>query len=315
MLAATRLTWRMQRWELAILIGAPLLLAAAMAFVAWQAGVTTAAIPSCTAGASSYAELSPGCRSLVDWGNLLGAVQATLVGIGTVAPFLVGLLLGAPLLAREIEKRTAAMAWSLSASRRRWLAGRVLPVVVLVVLALLIVGQASDALQTAYHPEGRGFADYGSRGPLVAARGLAVFGIGVVVGLVTGRVLPAILLTGLVAVAVFGGIEYGRGQLMRAEATWIDPSTNQEAIFMVYDVRWRDDATGALYTDQQIFENYPEIFGPQGTGIPPGMSQLYLTTPPDRYPSFAAWESGVLIGVALVAGLVATQLITSRRPD
>lgn len=308
---AWRLVWRQQRWELAILIGGAMVLALAMAFVAWQMVATREGLEACIGGSP----LSPACRSLVDWGNVWTALEPIMVGVATVAPFLVGLFLGAPVLAREVERRTAPMAWSLAPSRRRWLAGRVVPLALVVVVVLLLVGWASDGLQAAAMPGGRGFLGYGSRGPLIAARGLAIFGIGVAVGLATGRVLPAILVTGFIAVAVIGGVEYGRSEVMRAEATWIDIGDDYGATSMVYDSRVRFDDTGELITDEEAFERFPEEFGPAGDGIPPGASRLYLTTPPESYSSFVARESAVLVGVALAAGVLATLLVGSRRPE
>jgi hypothetical protein len=316
---AWRLLWRQQRWELAILVGGALLLAAAMAFVAWQMDVTNERIVACTRETASYTDLTPACRASVDWGNVWTASTGIFIGLATVAPFLVGLFLGAPLLAREIEKRTAPMAWSLSPSRRRWLVGRVLPQAALLAVVLLLVGLASSALQDVAYPDGRGFMDYGSRGLIVPARGLATFGIGAAVGLVVGRQLPAILVTGLVAVAVFVGIEFGRTELMRAEATWMEvdeahPETTNQ-ISMIYDSGFVDDATGETLTYDEAFERFPDAFGPAGMGMPPGMTLVYLATPPERYGSFVARESGVLIGVALLGGLAAAALIGSRRPE
>ena len=191
-----------------------------------------------------------------------------------------------------------------------------LPLVVVFGVALLILGQASDVLQAAIYPDGRGFADYGSRGPLLAARGVAVFGIGVVIGLTFGRVLPAILLTALVTAALLGGVEYWRSELMRSEAVWI-PQENEvgQISYMIYDSAFVDDATGERLTFDDVFARFPEVFGPQGSQIPPGMSQVYLATPPDLYPSFVARESGVLAGLAILAGAVAAMLIGSRRPE
>ena len=312
-----RLLWRQQRWELAILICGSLLVAAAMAFVAWQTGVTADGARACAVGASSYADLTPACRSLVDWGNLWTAATPVFIGVATVSPYLVGLFLGAPLVSREIEKRTAPMAWSLSLSRRAWLLGKLLPLSVIIAVVLLLVGQGSEALQAAAYPDGRGFMNYGSRGPIIAARGLAIFGIGITVGLVTGRMLPAILVTGLVAIAAFGGIEYGRGELLRSEATWIEVDQDGNGvsqIAMVYDSRFLDDATGEQVTFEQAYERFPEEFGPTGMGMPPGMTMTYLTTPPERYGSFVARESAVLIGLFVLAGALALLMIRSRRP-
>lgn len=111
-----RLMWKVQRWELIFLIGGSLLLAAAMAVVAWQIEVRGDAIAACYG--QPEASLSAECRSMIEWGNRLTTAIGTLSAVATVAPFAVGIFLGAPLLAGEIEHRTAPIAWSLRLSRR-----------------------------------------------------------------------------------------------------------------------------------------------------------------------------------------------------
>jgi hypothetical protein len=309
-----RLTWRQQRWELLILIGGALLLAVALLAVAWQTGITNNAVAACVRDQAGPT-LSAECRPTVEWGNVLTALGAILPRAATIAPFVVGLLLGAPLVSREIEKRTAPIAWSLSPSRRRWLVGRAVPLALVVGLSLLALGQAGEVLEATNYPDGRGFMDYGSHGPLIAARGLAILGLGILVGLSVGRVLPAILVTIVVAVVVFGALEYGRCELMRAEAMWMAIEDDFGTISTIYDSRLKSDTTEELITDEQAFERYPEEFGPTGDGTPPGMTRVYLATSPDRYPSFVARESGLLILVAGLATMAALAVVHYRRPE
>lgn len=312
MLTAMRLTWRMQRWELAFLIGGSLLLAAGAAFVAWQTKVTLDGIDACYA---KNAVLSAPCASLVRWSNVLGGLAPVLEGVTTVAPFVVGLLLGAPLVSREIEKRTAPMAWSLSLSRARWLVGRTIPLLVAIAIALLLLGQASEALIRATPPGELGFRQFAMHGPLVAVRAIAVFGIGVAVGLLIGRVLPAILVTGLVVIALFVGLQLVRDQLMRDEATWVEADAGDFSGVMIYDMAFTDDATGERITFDEAASRFPEVFGPTGIGVPPGMSQVYLTAPPELYPVFVAREIGALALVTTLVGGTALWVIRWRRPD
>lgn len=312
MLNSVRLTWRMQRWELAVLIGGPLLLAAAAAFVAWQTTVTLEGLDVCY---TDSVALSASCRSLVQWSNVLTDLTPILEGATVVAPFVVGMLLGAPLVAREIEKRTAPLAWSLSLSRARWLAGRTLPLVIAIAIALLLLGQASEALIQATPPGDIGFRHFAMHGPLLAVRAIAVFAIGVVVGLLMGRVLPAILVTGLVIVALLFGLYVMRDQLMRAEATWDKLGDADLSGVMIYDSAFTDDATGELVTYDEASRRFPEVFGMQGSGIPPGMTQVHLMTPPDLYPVFVAREIGALAVISVLAGGLALWVIAWRRPD
>jgi len=312
MIAAVRLAWRLQRWELAFLIGGSLLLAAAAALVAWQTTVTVNGLDACR---TDSVALSASCRSLAQWDNVLTTLSPIIQGATTVAPFVVGVLLGAPLVSREIEKRTAPIAWSLSLSRARWLAGRTLPLLVAIAIALLLLGQASEALIRAAPPGEPGFRYFAMHGPLVAVRAIAVFGIGVLVGLLMGRVLPAILVTGLVVVVLFIGLQLVRDQLMRAEATWVDEGSGDFSGVITYDAAFIDDATGKLVTYDEASRRFPEVFGVEGSGVPPGMTQVYLTTPPERYPLFVAREIGALAIVSVVVGGLALWVITWRRPD
>jgi hypothetical protein len=284
-----------------------------MLVVAWQTTSTVESLEACY-DASVGQPLSAQCRSLIDSGNLMTAVGAPLPIVATGVPFVVGVLLGAPLVAREVEKRTARIAWSLSRSRRRWLAGRVVPVALAATVALLAVGAASEALLQTTRDTELGFLDLGTHGPLIAARGLGVFGIGVLVGLVLGRVLPAILVTGLATIVLFIGLQIARDQLMRAEATWLEVPSDGSFYGMVYDQAWTDDVTGELVTYDQAFARFPEVFGPTGSWMPPGMTQVYLATPPEQYPIFVAREIGALLVIAVVAGALGAWVVGWRRP-
>jgi len=314
MLVASRLAWRMQRWEVIVLVGGSLLLAIVMSLVAWQLTITRGAITSCI-GDSAGGPLPLDCRSLVDWGNVMTAAGEILPTVAVGVPFVVGILIGPPLVAREIEGRTAPIAWSLSRSRSRWLAWRLVPILLAVAVALLAVGAASEALLLASRPDSPlGFANLGFHGPLIAVRGLAVFIMGVAVGLLLGRVLPAILVTGLLTIALLGGLTFVRSEMMRSEATWVAVPPDGGNFSTIYDSGWSDDATGEFVTYDQAFERFPEEFGPEGSWMPPGLTQVYLATPPELYPAFVAREIGALAGFAIILAGVCAWLLNWRRP-
>ena len=314
MLARLRIGWRMQRWELAFLVGGSVLLALAMTVVAWQLDESRDAVIVCYEVANGAA-ISESCRSTIEWGNLLSGAIGILGAAATFAPFAVGLFLGAPLVAREIEHRTAPIAWSLSLSRRRWLAGSTLPLLVLIGVVLVALGQASELLLSSVEESELGFRHYGMFGPLLAARGLAVFAIGVVVGLALGRVLPAILVTALAAVALTAGLSLGRDFVMRAESVWVPMGDQAEVVAMVYDSGFRSDATGEIITWEQAYNEYPEAFNEMGEGAPPDMTSVWRIVPPERFGLYVARELGVLAVTIVVIGGMSLVLVGSRRPD
>jgi hypothetical protein len=112
--------------------------------------------------------------------------------LGWVAPFAVGLVLGVPLVSREVEQRTAGMAWALSRSRTAWLLRRVaFAAMVLLCLLLVLAIAASPRRRSTGPPPGSRLRVVRATGSLLMARGLAA-GIGVLLGAVPGA--PAALL-------------------------------------------------------------------------------------------------------------------------
>jgi hypothetical protein len=113
-------------------------------------------------------------------------------------PFVVGLLGGVPLVARELEARTAQTAWSLFPSRATWLIRQLAPVAL--VLGLSVAFAAFAASPVAADRAAWGFSaslDLGLHGPLVLIRAFAAFGIGLFAGALLGRALPAFVLGGV----------------------------------------------------------------------------------------------------------------------
>jgi hypothetical protein len=140
-----------------------------------------------------------------EWGSILYTGEGIFNGQGPfplaampLLPFLAGLLGGVPLVARELEVRTAQTAWSLFPSRAMWLLRQIAPVAL--VLGLSVVFAAFAASPVAAEREAWGWSaslDLGLHGPLVLTRAFAAFGIGLFAGALVGRALPAFVLGGL----------------------------------------------------------------------------------------------------------------------
>jgi hypothetical protein len=139
------------------------------------------------------------------WGSVLYAGEGIFNGQGSLPlaampllPFVVGLLGGVPLVARELEARTAQTAWSLYPSRATWLMRQLAPVAL--VLGPSVALAAFSASPVAADRAAWGLSaslDLGLHGPLVLVRAFAAFGIGLFAGAVVGRALPAFVLGGV----------------------------------------------------------------------------------------------------------------------
>lgn len=194
MLTSARLTIKQYRFEV--------LAAALTAFVVGMAALIV------TFRLSSIA-MPPGCFEA--WVGAPGGVFAPECAIATrlwqsisnneanfvfvamlILPFVVGLIGGIPIVARELEAGTAQTAWFLSPSRSRWLGRQLLPVFALGGFAVGFAAIAAAVLETTQ--PGVQVLHGTVQGPIVVSRALAAFGIAVLLGSVIGRSLPAFLI-------------------------------------------------------------------------------------------------------------------------
>ena len=136
---------------------------------------------------------SPDCEHATFVWQSIDANEANVVfSVMIFVPFFVGLLGGVPIVARELELGTAQTAWFLWPSRIRWLGRKLIPVVALLGLTIAFAA-LSAALLESTHP----WVDVlhsTSQGPIVVARAIAAFGLGVLAGALFGRSLPAFLI-------------------------------------------------------------------------------------------------------------------------
>jgi hypothetical protein len=316
------LSFRLHRWEVLASAAGVAILSAAMLWFTWQLRSLAATNPGCV----DPAAYAPGCTQLGQRFYELGSKAEWLSYLSWLAPFAMGLVLGVPLVSREIEQRTAAIAWTMSRSRTWWLARQTaFPVLVLVVLLVVvaIVGELlASATMPAQHLD-RDFAWYGRRGGLMVVRGLASLGIGVLVGAWLGRVLPALLIAVFASVVIFSGISLGMDRWMEGDS-----------IVQAFDA----DRAGGRQLGQRVLLPGGELidFGellrrglayeviqddllwakPEDIGH---MDRLvgydrYLVVPGSRYPQIVLRESGVVGGAAVLLALGAIFVINRRRP-
>lgn len=200
-------TWRQHR---VALTGVAALLGA-LALYLWLAGLKLhhayAAVTGCRP-ASSVA-----CANMTsDFLNTYDHTATLIPVLLQAVPALIGAFVGAPLLARELETGTFRYAWTQGFGRWRWTLAKLIPLAIAVAAA---AGVFSLLFSWYYKPL---IAD-GQNGPLTAIvfdlRGitfaawtLAAFAIGALAGILTRRVVPAIVATlaGYATLAVAAGL-------------------------------------------------------------------------------------------------------------
>lgn len=263
---------------------------------------------------------APGCLDLLTAFSTINGDEAdrffaVLIGFPVVA----GVLVGVPIVSREIEQGTAVLPWTLSGRRRRWLLRRVAVAIGVLLVALVPLALAADGLEAARNPLVAANQSFGSealRGGVLVARGLAGLGLGVVIGLVVGRQLPAVIL-GLVAAVllVLGDLEAG-GAWDRGVAQYVPQAEARLGdLSLVAALRSKTDAS--IVSQRDIVKLIPPR-----SDLPPGAiddqwvalhyDEVLLIVPGSRYKDSVLVRSAGL-GLVAWAGLGLALVLVERR--
>lgn len=308
MLIATRLTFRLHRFEVAALaIFAALLTAGAFVVAASLDAVRYTAACIDRTGAGVPASCDRLAQTFYDLAGRAYPLQ-TLI---TMVPFIAAILLGVSIVGREIERGTTRLAWSLAPSRRRWLLARLVPIAVLIAVLTYVLGIAADRLLAATSPDldpANAFVQFGSRGVVLAARVFFAFAIALLVGAVMGRVMPAVIVAAVVAwFGIYGG-ERVHNEILQREAVAV-PAEAAGVGDMQFDQRFQLP-DGSLIGWQEM----ERIDPPTDENWTPKYPMVSLVIPGTRYRQVELREAGALGGGSLVAILATGFLIRRRRP-
>jgi ABC-type transport system involved in multi-copper enzyme maturation permease subunit len=230
------------------------------------------------------------------------AVNVAFWGVLLILPGLIGVIVGAPLIARELEFGTWRLAWSQTVSRTRWLTMKL----ALVTGGVVVLGAAMTALITWYRaPMDRLTGHflpnaYDFEGLVLTAYILCAFGFAVLAGLLLRRSLPA---------------------MVAAFVPWL-------AVRLVVEFLLRPHFLAPL-TFQQVCPRSGPCQGGYGLGIVPPVTghigdwvlgsgytnrlgNTYLYQPADRFWTFQSIEAAIFV-LLTAAALGATIWLLHRR--
>ena len=303
------LTFRIQRFEMIIVLGATILSVLVSAIViSW---IRAAGYDRCLAEDSTGIALTGLCHSSIgDWLFRITRLSAAIV---PVFPIVAGLLIGGPVVARELESGTARLAWSLSPSRLRWYAHRAIPALVIAAVGGLLIGLTADALVHLSSPSldiDQTFAGFRQRGLLIGVQALLIASIALAVGSILGRSIPTFVLS----LILFGGIGVAvdkiETQLLTNEALVTDSfAWNGGGLFLESRIRMPD---GEVLTWEQMSLVHPEILN---NGYDPEVYRdVILYIPGTRYHEVERREALALTAIAGLFVLAAGVTVVRRRP-
>jgi len=310
-------TWRQHRLQLLAVATMVLFVAvgAAVASLPIRAAYHRQALSACLPPAAR-----PGCDLIVSHFSSEFGARAHGARYLMALPALVGVLIGAPLLAREFEQGTFRLAWTQGISRRRWLLSKTLWLGLALVLAAAALAaiamwwrQPFDRIEGRISPSG-----FDVEGPVVPAYALFALTMGTLAGLVLRRTLAALVLSGAVFVATRVGVEL----LLRPH--YLSP-LHRTASGLVAATRVRDwilndtlvDAVGRRITSAR--EDVAVVHA-QRAGIDAhqylaslGWRRVITFQPADRFWTFQGIETGIFVLLAALSVLASVALLR-RRP-
>ncbi len=333
-----RLSYRQQKWELLLVVLGVAGVTAGMLWFANTLDALRAASPECLAGLSPNFATESGpplaCQAFLTEYYEAESWASNLTNLAWVAPFGMGVILGAPLVAREIDGGTAQLAWSLSRSRVGWLLRRIAFVTVFGLALLAVLAAGSELLTAAIFPDrtlGEDFVWFGRRGLPIVARGVGAIMLGVLVGAVVGRVLPSVLASVLVIGLSFTGVSFALDQWNRSEAT-LQPMYAAIGEPEEFDIAALDVAFGIERVDGE-FMTYTEAFD---RGFTPNFTDengrvfeseealragefigrdARLVIAGEKYPLLVLRDSIIAVLVGLVALAASAGVVARRRPS
>lgn len=239
-------------------------------------------------------------------------------------PLAVGLFLGVGLVAREIEGGTAPTVWALARSRSRWLAGRLLAPLAIVVLLLAALAISSDVLWAGREPWSPAlrFGDAGLHGPVIVAKGAATLGLAMLAGAVIGRILPAVIVAAALALTLYLGGQVALDRWLQDEAPRhvavmdLDPDQSVDPTMAAfpggtYFSEWWQTADGRLLDDQAAQALVPAGEDPW-TWLYANETRVMTGVPGMVYPEWARLETAGF-GAVAIGAIAATFLVVLRR--
>jgi hypothetical protein len=321
------LTWRLHRAQL--LAVAAVTAAAALVLVQAGRGIADAFQ---TSGLADCLAAGGGCGDLAESFMLPYDPLVFIIPLFLAVPAVLGMLWGAPLVAREFEQGTHRLAWTQTVSRRRWLLTKVgmllgATVVAMGTLTAAITWWSAPILRAADERFLPGFFDL--RGVVPVAYAVFAVSLGIAIGTVVRKTVPAVGLTllgyGAVRVAImflarprfahaasltyaFSDAEPRRGlQDWPVEVITVDRVGHMVGHGLSLDVNALAQVCPSLQPNGQM----PSLSSIDACVREAGVMVRTVYQPGDRFWTFQWIEFGIY--VALAAALIGLTLLVVRR--
>jgi len=305
------LAWRQHRAESFIMLGVLVLLAVFLTMTGLNMAHTFQQLGLSACLANGHRD----CSELEDaFQNQVRALSSAIIWLN-LCPVLLGLLVGAPLIAREVEQGTHRLAWTQSVTRLRWLVVKLSLVLLTgflasgVLMALLIWWYGPlNQVQARFAPIAFDF-----QGPVLIGTTLLALTLGIAAGALVRRTVLAMALTLVLFLAIRVPVEL-----------WLRPHYQPPIV-----ATWALSASGPQVdsADDWIISNgWMDAQGNQTTNLSCSSTQnlqqciqglgyranFLIYQPADRFWTFQWIETGIYLAFSALALILAVWLVRRR---
>jgi hypothetical protein len=248
-----------------------------------------------------------GCPAAIQaFTNRFGSeVNVAFWSVLLILPGLIGVLVGAPLIARELEYGTWRLAWSQSVTRARWLTVKL----GLVTGGLVVFGAAMTALITWYRAPmdrltGRFLPNiYDFEGLVLTAYILCAFGFAVLAGLLLRRSIAAMVAAFIPWLAIRLVVEFVLRPHFQAPLVFRQVCPQNGSCFGGTGLGFLPPVTGHIGD---------WVLGQGGAQLGNQAGNTYLYQPADRFWTFQSIEAGIFVALTAAALAVTIWLLHRR---
>ena len=229
-------------------------------------------------------------------------------------PFAAGLIAGIPVVARELETKTAQTAWWLEPSRGLWLARQLIAPCLVLVVSIGIAAAAASVVQGVRESYSPTNAEVLARfGWPVLLRTFAALGIGLFIGSLMGRILPALILGSALCLGIFAAT----GAL---QAEW----TYAQAKPVVDDPTWHGHGYGVAFVapDGRTYSEGAAVgLAPPDAGNPydwlsaNGYREVEIGVSDATAVGWIPYDLAIYAAIGVVSTVAAFVTVSKRRPQ
>ena len=319
----TWLVWRQHRWDIVSALAILVAVGGAILLVTTLSSNLLSEIErACSSGAADCTNLR------ITYEARYGHFQTPLLAAGVTLPALIGLFIGAPLVARDLEQDTHLLVWTQGTTRRRWFIVMVALLAVGTVLEMSLLASAFAIWLAAEQPITNSWYQF-DVGPVIVAYSIFAFALGIAMGSAIQRVLPAMAATLVGFIAVRVAIAVFARPTFLPPLIWEVGRTGTDDNAWLIGTQQHVDLAGHAVSDTQFTDAVaqcspagpsltPPGIGPKPTGggtfladclRDHGIVVIQSYQPGSRFWVFQGIEAAIFLALAIVLLAVAYWLV------